>query len=258
MQVKWLGAYDLCLLDVSASLLSPRGHVATLALVNMQPGCQLAKPAATQRWHHRRPWWLAANANTKMFLVFSFSLSFFLLTTWWSFVCGRQLLLPYYPHTSSSPGWTTFSTRLATSWIAVDTFCLLSSIFQIDWLRLRLLLLLSEQENNSKILCKYFVCIFHLIFNLLSFFMVFLFLFSPPHLYDPLFLCLFQTHEEFMALWPRVFLFLFCWGCVGVALSTAAILMNSIDWTRTSTKFIFSVVPLLSYTKSKVNQSFHD
>lgn len=93
MQVKWLGAYDLCLFDVSASLLSPRGQVATLALVNMQPGCQLAKPAATQRWHHRRPWWLAANANTKMFLVFSFSLSFFLLTTWWSFVCGRQLLL---------------------------------------------------------------------------------------------------------------------------------------------------------------------
>lgn len=80
----------------------PRGQVATLALVNMQPGCQLAKPAATQRWHHRRPWWLAANANTKMFLVFSFSLSFFLPTTWWSFVCGRQLLLLILPSSPSS------------------------------------------------------------------------------------------------------------------------------------------------------------
>lgn len=110
-----------------------------------------------------------------MFLVFSFSL--FLFAHYLMKFCVWAAPAPL-PHSSSSPGWTTFSTRLATSWIAVDTFCLLSSIFQIDWLRL--LLLLSEQENNSKILCKYFVCIFHLIFNLLSFFMVFLvFLLSP-------------------------------------------------------------------------------
>lgn len=230
----------------------PIGQVATLALVNMQPGCQLAKPAAVAV---APPSTLMVGSKCKYQNVLSFfSFSFLLHTTWWSFVCGLHLPLRLhhlYPHTSSVPGWTTFSTRLATSWIAVDTFCLLSSIFQIDWLRL--LLLLSEQENNSKILCKYFVCIFHLIFNLLSFFMVFHF-FSPPHLYDVLFLCLFQTHEQFMALWPRVFLF--CWGWLGVALSPAAILMNSIDCTHTPTKFIFSLLPLLSYTKSKVNQSF--
>lgn len=169
--------------------------------------------------------------------------------------------LPHHhhcPHSSSSPGWTTFSTRLATSWIAVDTFYLLSSIFQIDWLRLLLLLLLSEQENNSKILCKYFVCIFHLIFNLLSFFMVFL-LSSLPRICMTFCFCVYFRLMKNLWLCGRVFFFcFFCWGCVGVALSTAAILMNSIDWTRTPTKFIFSVVPLLSYTKSKVNQSFLD
>lgn len=43
-----------------------------------------------------------------------------------------------------------------------------------------------------------------------------------------------KTHEEFMALWARVFFFWEGWVCVCErgSLSTAAILMNSIDWTE--------------------------
>lgn len=85
-------------------------------------------------------------------------------------------------------------------------------------------------EYNSKILCKYFVCIFHLIFNLLSsLFIVFLL---------PIFTSIAGLKNSWRIygfVGARVFFFFFeGWVCVcgRGSLSTAAILMNSIDWTE--------------------------
>lgn len=221
MQVKWLGAYDLCLLDVSASLLSPSraggnpstSKYPTWLSVGKASGNTAVAPPST----------LMVGSKCKYQNVLSFFfLSLFLFAHYLMKFCVWAAAPPFLsspsPHSSSSPGWTTFSTRLATSWIAVDTFCLLSSIFQIDWLRLRLLLLLSEQENNSKILCKYFVCIFHLIFNLLSFFMVFL-LSSLPRICMTFCFCVYFRLMKNLWLCGRVFFFFFfvegvwAWHC---------------------------------------------
>lgn len=196
---------------VFARRLPPLGQVATLALVNMQPGCQLAKPAATAV---APPSTLMVGSKCKYQNVLSFfflSLSFFLLTTWWSFVCGRR----------------TSSSRSSLSHIPLPHLVELLSQLVLP-LRELLWTLFAFSRVFSKSID--FVFFFYFLSRkitrksyaniLFAFFTWYLtcyrfswfssFLFPPPHLYDVLFLCLFQTHEEFMALWPRVFLsFLF-------------------------------------------------